>query len=65
MGFANGVTLDSSEVDVESLRRTMMRSRNSLEPASGRQLDLIFKALTIDGLSDKERKKAYQHWLVC
>jgi hypothetical protein len=27
-------------------------------PASGRQLDLIFKAPTIDGLSDKERKKA-------
>ena len=35
-----------------------MRSRNTLVPASGRQLDLIFKALTIDGLSDKERKKA-------
>ncbi|MHC2483606.1 hypothetical protein [Rhizobium leguminosarum] len=36
----------------------MMRSHNTLVPASGRQLDLIFKAPTIDGLSDKERKKA-------
>jgi len=35
-----------------------MRSRNTLVPASGRQLDLIFKTRTIDGLSDKDRKKA-------
>jgi len=36
----------------------MMRSRNTLVPASGRQLDLIFKARRLDGLSDKDRKKA-------
>ncbi|MGO7486640.1 hypothetical protein ACCT28_36430 [Rhizobium ruizarguesonis] len=36
----------------------MMRSRNTLVPASGRQLDLIFKTRTLDGLSDKDRKKA-------
>ncbi|MBB2755601.1 UNVERIFIED_ORG: hypothetical protein GGI57_006347 [Rhizobium aethiopicum] len=36
----------------------MMRSRNTLVPASGRQLDLIFKTRMLDGLSDKERKKA-------
>ncbi|MBO0131930.1 hypothetical protein [Agrobacterium burrii] len=35
-----------------------MRSRNTLKPASGRQLDLIFKARTLDGLSDKDRKTA-------
>ncbi|KJF65194.1 hypothetical protein [Rhizobium nepotum] len=35
-----------------------MRSRNPLVPASGRQLDLIFKARTLDGLSDKDRKTA-------
>jgi hypothetical protein len=35
-----------------------MRSRNPLAPASGRQLDLIFKAKTLDGLSDKDRKMA-------
>ncbi|OWO89829.1 hypothetical protein B5E41_29835 [Rhizobium esperanzae] len=35
-----------------------MRSRNTLVPASHRQLDLIFKAPTIDGLSDKKHKKA-------
>nr|WP_234905280.1 hypothetical protein [Rhizobium rhizogenes] len=35
-----------------------MRSRNTLVPASGRQLDLIFKTRTLDGLSDKDRKKA-------
>ncbi|MBY3179979.1 hypothetical protein HFO27_36735 [Rhizobium leguminosarum] len=35
-----------------------MRSRNTLVPASGRQLDLIFKNRTLDGLSDKDRKKA-------
>ncbi|AYG64303.1 hypothetical protein [Rhizobium jaguaris] len=35
-----------------------MRSRNTLAPASGRQLDLIFKARTLDGLSDKDRKTA-------
>jgi hypothetical protein len=36
----------------------MMRSRNTLVPASGRQLDLIFKARTLDGMSDKDRKTA-------
>jgi len=36
----------------------MMRSRDTLVPASGRQLDLIFKTRTLDGLSDKDRKKA-------
>ncbi|MBP2562411.1 hypothetical protein J2857_005202 [Neorhizobium galegae] len=35
-----------------------MSSRNTLVPASGRQLDLIFKTRTLDGLSDKDRKKA-------
>ncbi|CAN7768945.1 hypothetical protein LJR245_007434 [Rhizobium leguminosarum] len=35
-----------------------MRSRNTLVPASGRQLDLIFKTRTLDGLSDKDRRKA-------
>ncbi|AVA24191.1 hypothetical protein [Rhizobium sp. NXC24] len=35
-----------------------MRSRNTLVPASGRQLDLIFKFRMLDGLSDKDRKKA-------
>ncbi|MQV46668.1 hypothetical protein [Sinorhizobium medicae] len=35
-----------------------MRSRNTLVPASGRQLDLIFKIRMLDGLSDKDRKKA-------
>lgn len=35
-----------------------MRSRNPLVPASGRQLDLIFKTRMLDGLSDKDRKKA-------
>ncbi|MQX88284.1 hypothetical protein [Sinorhizobium meliloti] len=35
-----------------------MRSRNPLVPASGRQLDLIFKTRTLDGLSEKERKQA-------
>lgn len=35
-----------------------MRSRNTLVPASRRQLDLIFKPRTLDGLSDKDRKKA-------
>ncbi|MFC0807412.1 MULTISPECIES: hypothetical protein [Sinorhizobium] len=34
-----------------------MRSRNTLVPASGRQLDLIFKTRMLDGLSDKDRKK--------
>ncbi|MGO7274691.1 hypothetical protein ACCT18_05255 [Rhizobium ruizarguesonis] len=35
-----------------------MRSRNTLVPPSGRQLDLIFKPRTLDGLRDKDRKKA-------
>jgi hypothetical protein len=35
-----------------------MRSRNTLVPPSGRQLDLIFKSRTLDGLSDHDRKKA-------
>ncbi|MDX0931601.1 hypothetical protein GOE05_29980 [Sinorhizobium medicae] len=35
-----------------------MRSRNTLVPASGRQLDLTFKTRMLDGLSDKDRKKA-------
>ncbi|KOF13975.1 hypothetical protein AC244_29210 [Ensifer adhaerens] len=35
-----------------------MRSRNTLVPASGRQLDLIFKTRMLDGLSDKDRQKA-------
>jgi hypothetical protein len=35
-----------------------MRPRNTLVPASGRQLDLIFKTRMLDGLSDKDRKKA-------
>ncbi|NHT77032.1 hypothetical protein C8J35_1722 [Rhizobium sp. PP-F2F-G38] len=35
-----------------------MRSRNTLMPASGRQLDLMFKTQTLDGLSEKDRKKA-------
>ncbi|RVK09333.1 hypothetical protein CN165_30650 [Sinorhizobium medicae] len=35
-----------------------MRSRNTLVPASGRQLDLIFKTRMLDELSDKDRKKA-------
>lgn len=35
-----------------------MRSRNTLVPASGRQLDLIFKTRMLDGLSDKDRKTA-------
>lgn len=35
-----------------------MRTRNTLMPASGRQLDLIFQSRTLDGLSDKDRKKA-------
>lgn len=35
-----------------------MRSRNTLVPASGRQLNLIFKIRTLDGLSDKDRKTA-------
>jgi len=29
-----------------------------LEPASGWPVDLIFKPRTLDGLSDKDRKKA-------
>ncbi|MBY5639491.1 hypothetical protein HFO39_32895 [Rhizobium leguminosarum] len=41
-----------------------MRSRNTLVPASGRQLDLIFKTRTLDGLSDKDRKKAVSN-LAC
>ena len=41
-------------MDLETLRRT----RNTLVPASGRQLDLICKTRTLDGLSDKDRKKA-------
>nr|WP_105375161.1 hypothetical protein [Neorhizobium huautlense] len=35
-----------------------MRTRNTLIPASGRQLDLVFQSRTLDGLSDKDRKKA-------
>lgn len=35
-----------------------MRSRNTLMPASGRQLDLMFKTQTLDGLIEKDRKKA-------
>ncbi|WP_157813785.1 hypothetical protein [Sinorhizobium meliloti] len=35
-----------------------MRSRNTLVPPSGRQLDLIFKTRMLDGLSDKDRKGA-------
>jgi hypothetical protein len=35
-----------------------MRSRNTLVPTSGRQLDLIFKPRTLDGVSDQDRKKA-------
>ena len=35
-----------------------MRSRNTLVPPTGRQLDLIFKTRMLDGLSDKDRKKA-------
>ncbi|MCZ7448295.1 hypothetical protein [Rhizobium rhizogenes] len=35
-----------------------MRSSNTLVSASNRQLDLIFKTRTLDGLSDKDRKKA-------
>lgn len=35
-----------------------MRTRNTLMPASGRQLDLMFKTRTLDGLSEKDRKKA-------
>ncbi|MCA1494917.1 hypothetical protein I6F11_29165 [Ensifer sp. NBAIM29] len=35
-----------------------MRSRNTLVPASGRLLDLIFKTRMLDGLSDKDCKKA-------
>lgn len=35
-----------------------MRTRNTLMPASGRQLDLMFKTQTLDGLSEKDRKKA-------
>jgi len=35
-----------------------MRSRYPLVPTSSRQLDLIFKTRTLDGLSDKDRKKA-------
>ncbi|WP_342588650.1 hypothetical protein, partial [Neorhizobium huautlense] len=38
--------------------RTIMRTRNTLIPASGRQLDLVFQSRTLDGLSDKDRKKA-------
>ncbi|WP_157949123.1 hypothetical protein, partial [Neorhizobium huautlense] len=39
-------------------QRTIMRTRNTLIPASGRQLDLVFQSRTLDGLSDKDRKKA-------
>ena len=35
-----------------------MRTRNTLMPAFGRQLDLMFKNQTLDGLSEKDRKKA-------
>lgn len=35
-----------------------MRSRNTLVPTSGRQLDLIFKPRMLNELSDKERRKA-------
>ncbi|MFW8642711.1 hypothetical protein ACOJBO_07885 [Rhizobium beringeri] len=42
----------------ESLRRKMMRSRNTLVPASDRQLDLIFKTRTLGGLGDRVREKA-------
>jgi len=35
-----------------------MRPRNTLLPPSGRQLDLMFKTRTLDGLSDKDRKAA-------
>jgi hypothetical protein len=35
-----------------------MRSRKTLVPASGRQLDLVFRPRTLDGMSDKDRKKA-------
>lgn len=35
-----------------------MRTRNTLMPAFGRQLDLMFKTQTLDGLSEKDRKKA-------
>ena len=35
-----------------------MRSRNTLMPASGRQLDLMFKTQILDGLIEKDRKKA-------
>lgn len=35
-----------------------MKTRNTLMPASGRQLDLMFKTQTLDGLSEKDRKKA-------
>lgn len=35
-----------------------MRTRNTLMAASGRQLDLMFKTQTLDGLSEKDRKKA-------
>lgn len=35
-----------------------MRTRNTLMPASGRQLDLIFQTRMFDGLSEKDRKRA-------
>ncbi|GGB13740.1 hypothetical protein GCM10011491_46760 [Brucella endophytica] len=35
-----------------------MRTRNTLMPASGRQLDLIFQTRMFDGLTEKDRKKA-------
>jgi hypothetical protein len=35
-----------------------MRPRNTLVPASGRQLNLIFESRKLDGLSDKDREKA-------
>jgi hypothetical protein len=49
--------LQSSEVDVESPRRKMMRPRNTPVLASGRQLNLIFETRKLDGLSDKDREK--------
>lgn len=32
-----------------------MRSRNTLVPTSGRQLQLVFKPRALDALSDKDR----------
>ena len=42
-----------------------MTSRNTLVPASGRQLNLIFKPRTLDGLSDKDRKELAVSTLAC